>query len=77
MEKNGEIFRQLGEYLWFKNKYEKRQSACDPLEDCICSQGRCIDRRTKKMMTSVGTVDNQVLSTCLSAACLLLDINHT
>lgn len=50
--------------------------AFDQTDDYIWWQGRCIDQRTYELMTSIDTVDNLVLSTCLSAACLVLEIVH-
>lgn len=35
VKKNGKILRQLCDKLWSTNKYEKRQSTYDPVEDCI------------------------------------------
>lgn len=34
--KNGKVSSQLGDKLWLNNKYEKCQSASDPVVDCIC-----------------------------------------
>lgn len=59
------------------NKYEKRKSAFDLVDDCICLQGRCIDHKTYEMITSIETVDNLALSTCLSLACLFLEFVNT
>lgn len=43
------ICGQLGDLLWSKNKNEKSKSTWDPMEECFCWQGCCIDHTTWKV----------------------------
>lgn len=46
------IANYISDLVWSNDKYGKRQTTCDPLEDlkCICWQSRCIGHRTFKVL---------------------------